>query len=312
MQTVLIDDVPKILCHVPSMARVPLVRHPCPREKEKITRAPRERETRTHLKKNNNQSGKKSRASRVGDSGPPRSVRHCMRNCAKSGTSNGNIADAVGNGKNQVQQSTVRSLGGKVVSPGQGFPFPHHYGLSTTSFHLSGIVAAPKNSNNNTHPNFSENDKRCRVSITFDRCKITSVTCTCDTKDIFWCQHVVALAIYRIRNADSVRLRVPISETLLQLDRQQLQKLVQYLIAEHHTEVLPTAQRLADDILQTKSLINRIAGAPDPTAGAPADEEHSWHLDEEQVGEQVRTYLSQGSYYSANKQLNCLFSKVYE
>ncbi|GFT99338.1 zinc finger SWIM domain-containing protein 5 [Nephila pilipes] len=180
------------------------------------------------------------------------------------------------------------------------------------SFHLSGIVAAPKNSNNNTHPNFSENDKRCRVSITFDRCKITSVTCTCDTKDIFWCQHVVALAIYRIRNADSVRLRVPISETLLQLDRQQLQKLVQYLIAEHHTEVLPTAQRLADDILQTKSLINRIAGAPDPTAGAPADEEHSWHLDEEQVGEQVRTYLSQGSYYSANKQLNCLFSKVKE
>lgn len=49
-------------------------------------------------------------------------------------------------------------------------------------------------------------------------------------------------------------------ETLLQLDRQQLQKLVQYLIAEHHTEVLPTAQRLADDILQTNSLINKIAG----------------------------------------------------
>lgn len=50
-------------------------------------------------------------------------------------------------------------------------------------------------------------------------------------------------------------------ETLLQLDRQQLQKLVQYLIAEHHTEVLPTAQRLADDILQTNSLINKIAGS---------------------------------------------------
>jgi len=43
------------------------------------------------------------------------------------------------------------------------------------------------------------------------RCKITSVTCSCDTKDIFWCQHVVALSLYRIRNADSVRLRVPIS-----------------------------------------------------------------------------------------------------
>ncbi|GFT57068.1 hypothetical protein TNCV_1691271 [Trichonephila clavipes] len=31
MQTVLIGDVPKILCCVPPMARVPMVRHPCPR-----------------------------------------------------------------------------------------------------------------------------------------------------------------------------------------------------------------------------------------------------------------------------------------
>lgn len=91
-----------------------------------------------------------------------------------------------------------------------------------------------------------------RPSVTFRflyRCKITSVTCSCDTRDIFWCQHVVALSLYRIRNAESVRLRVPISETLLQMDRQQLQKFVQYLISEHHTEVLPTAQKLADEIL---------------------------------------------------------------
>jgi hypothetical protein len=45
----------------------------------------------------------------------------------------------------------------------------------------------------------------------FDRCKITAVTCSCDTRDIFWCQHVVALSLYRIRNAELVRLRVPIS-----------------------------------------------------------------------------------------------------
>jgi non-ribosomal peptide synthetase component F len=37
------------------------------------------------------------------------------------------------------------------------------------------------------------------------------VTCSCDTKDIFWCQHVVALVLYRIRYASTVRLRVPIS-----------------------------------------------------------------------------------------------------
>ena len=56
-----------------------------------------------------------------------------------------------------------------------------------------------------------EENKRFKVSVSFDRCKITSVTCSCDTKDIFWCHHVVALALYRIRNANKVRLRVPIS-----------------------------------------------------------------------------------------------------
>ncbi|KAJ8960370.1 hypothetical protein NQ317_013980, partial [Molorchus minor] len=104
----------------------------------------------------------------------------------------------------------------------------------------------------------------------------------------------------------------PGKETLLQMDRQQLQKFVQYLISEHHTEVLPTAQKLADEILQQRSEINQIPGAPDPTAGASADDEHTWHLDEEQVCEQVKSYLSQGAYYNANKQLNSLFSKVRE
>lgn len=50
------------------------------------------------------------------------------------------------------------------------------------------------------------------------------------------------------------------AETLLQMDRQQLQKFVQYLISKHHTEVLPTAQQLADEILQQRSEINKIPG----------------------------------------------------
>jgi hypothetical protein len=37
------------------------------------------------------------------------------------------------------------------------------------------------------------------------------VKCGCGNKDIFWCQHVVALSLYRIRKAKSVQLRVPIS-----------------------------------------------------------------------------------------------------
>ncbi|KAE9543000.1 hypothetical protein AGLY_002911, partial [Aphis glycines] len=125
-------------------------------------------------------------------------------------------------------------------------------------FHLSGVVWNQRpGSPSYNHPD--QENKTHKVSVSFDRCKITSVTCSCDTKDIFWCPHVVALSLYRIRNADSVRLRVPISETLLQMDRQQLQKFVQYLISEHHTEVLPTAQKLADEILQQRSEINQIA-----------------------------------------------------
>lgn len=49
-------------------------------------------------------------------------------------------------------------------------------------------------------------------------------------------------------------------ETLQQMSREQLQKLAQYLIAAHHTDVLPTAQRLADDILNAQSDINSLPG----------------------------------------------------
>lgn len=53
-----------------------------------------------------------------------------------------------------------------------------------------------------------------------------------------------------------------------------------------------------------------LAGAPDPTAGASIDDENCWHLDEEQVKEQVKLFLSQGGYYGSGKQLNSMFAKV--
>ena len=40
--------------------------------------------------------------------------------------------------------------------------------------------------------------------------------------------------------------------------REQLQKFVQYLISSHHTEVLPTAQKLSDEILKKSSAINQV------------------------------------------------------
>ncbi|XP_048760414.2 zinc finger SWIM domain-containing protein 6-like [Ostrea edulis] len=174
-------------------------------------------------------------------------------------------------------------------------------------FHLSGTVKEPSNPLYSSDP-----DVPYQVSISFDRCKITSVKCGCGNKDIFWCQHVVALSLYRIRKADSVELRVPISETLLQMSREQLQKFAQYLIAEHHTDVLPTAQKIADEIVCAKSEINLLPGAPDPTAGASVDDDNSWHLDEDQVRETVRCYLSQGGYLNMANQLTFMFAKVRE
>jgi hypothetical protein len=44
------------------------------------------------------------------------------------------------------------------------------------------------------------------------------------------------------------------------MSREQLQKFAQYLISEHHTEVLPTAQNIADKILCAKSEINLLPG----------------------------------------------------
>lgn len=52
------------------------------------------------------------------------------------------------------------------------------------------------------------------------------------------------------------------------------------------------------------------AGAPDPTAGASIDDDNCWHLDEDQVREQVKQFLSQGGYYGSGKQLNSMFAKV--
>ena len=95
------------------------------------------------------------------------------------------------------------------------------------------------------------------------------------------------------------------------MNRQQLQKFAQYLISKHHTQVLPTAQQLADEILCNDSEINRIYGAPDPTAGASMGSKTIWHLDEQKIREQVKAYLSQSGYYNTSKQIGAMFVKVY-
>lgn len=47
-----------------------------------------------------------------------------------------------------------------------------------------------------------------------------------------------------------VCLRAPVSESLTRLQRDQLQKFAQYLISELPQQILPTAQRLLDELLR--------------------------------------------------------------
>lgn len=134
-----------------------------------------------------------------------------------------------------------------------------------TGFHLSASV-------NGTQPRTLFN-----VAVTFDRRKISSCNCTCQST-AYWCSHIVAVCLHRIhcvsiaeqkqlslyrinvdrncfqlfpcKQSHEVCLRAPVSESLTRLKRDQLQKFAQYLISELPQQILPTAQRLLDELLR--------------------------------------------------------------
>ncbi|GLD65199.1 zinc finger SWIM domain-containing protein 8, partial [Lates japonicus] len=120
-------------------------------------------------------------------------------------------------------------------------------------FHLSATVVSSQ---------ASQSKGAYNVAVMFDRCRITSCSCTCGA-GAKWCAHVVALCLFRIHNASAVCLRAPVSESLSRLQRDQLQKFAQYLISELPQQILPTAQRLLDELLSSQSTaINTVCGAP--------------------------------------------------
>lgn len=58
---------------------------------------------------------------------------------------------------------------------------------------------------------------------------------------------------------NQVCLRAPVSESLSRLHRDQLQKFAQYLISELPQQILPTAQRILDELLSSQpSAINSV------------------------------------------------------
>jgi hypothetical protein len=87
------------------------------------------------------------------------------------------------------------------------------------------------------------------------------VKCSCDTKDIFWCHHVVALALHRIRNAPSVKLRVPISGEHIE----QAQPLAAYIFS---SSLIDCITFLPSHVHLLILPIFRNAAANEPTATA--------------------------------------------
>lgn len=86
-------------------------------------------------------------------------------------------------------------------------------------------------------------------------------------------------------------LRASLSESFEHLTLYQLRKFAQYFITELPRQVLPTAQRLLDELLNASSIINTTHGAPDPTAESSAGEQSCWCLDEDVLHENIRNLL---------------------
>lgn len=76
-----------------------------------------------------------------------------------------------------------------------------------------------------------------------------------------------------------VRVHAPMTETLSTLDRNQLQKLLQYAVQEDPAGVLGKVFKHFDDIRDSTSEMNRTAGAPDPTfGGLQGGDKSQWEL----------------------------------
>uniref|UniRef100_A0A0K0DPQ0 SWIM-type domain-containing protein n=1 Tax=Angiostrongylus cantonensis TaxID=6313 RepID=A0A0K0DPQ0_ANGCA len=121
------------------------------------------------------------------------------------------------------------------------------------------------------------------------RCRIVSCDCSCASKSA-WCQHVVALCLYRIHQPNEVQFRVTIWDSVNELSMAKLKKFAQYLVNELPKEYLPVAQRLLDQLKCSESEINRSPGAPDPTDGGH-EKNAIWALDVEGLHTSIRRLL---------------------
>ncbi|XP_021378864.1 uncharacterized protein LOC110466602 isoform X2 [Mizuhopecten yessoensis] len=126
-----------------------------------------------------------------------------------------------------------------------------------------------------------------KVSLSFEKYRVTSATCSL-CPQVIWCRHIVAVIIYRIRNADKIAVHAPVTEVLCTLNRNQIQKLLQYAISEDPGGVTCRIFKHMDMIRDSRSELNKTQGAPDPTFGICSDQKSIIDLSLAQLNQDFR------------------------
>ncbi|XP_048577429.1 uncharacterized protein LOC5516654 isoform X3 [Nematostella vectensis] len=128
------------------------------------------------------------------------------------------------------------------------------------------------------------------VTIFFDRRKITSAHCSCQSQRP-WCQHVQETALERIRHPERATYHLPITDSLYQLNRDELLKLASMLLNyPDEIEMVDNAFQLMDKLLNKNGQhchaeINVMDGVPDATAGPGVDEESHWVISKADISQ---------------------------
>ena len=101
-----------------------------------------------------------------------------------------------------------------------------------------------------------------RAFVQVDRGCITATECSCGSAE--WCCHVLALILTRIQQSDKCRLVLhpPLSETLSQFSRDQLQKATQLVVEKLLLKGVPVMQGIACVLQDSNSEMNKYSGAP--------------------------------------------------
>ncbi|XP_052100230.1 uncharacterized protein LOC127734425 [Mytilus californianus] len=157
--------------------------------------------------------------------------------------------------------------------------------------------------------NYDHNQAIAKVVLTFERHRITSTKCSI-CKEMIWCRHIVAVILKRIKSPEKVPVHAPLTDTLLTLTREQLQKLLQYAINQSPGDILCQIFEHIDKIKNPRSLISRIQGYPDPTLGIGEDEQNTDQLLLKEIRRNLDNDLLYTDNYESKLQSNSLSDQV--